>query len=88
VMGAEDAGESAMSAALQRFCSVYELTEGEVRLLECAMAGMGRPQIAKALGISLHTYQKHATSIKKKTGTSVAQAAVRVLRWCVAGPEV
>ena len=87
VLGAENVGEEKVRQALRRFQQSHKLTAGELRVVQSALEAFSRPEIAQDLDISLHTYQKYATAIKKKTGSSVSQAAIRVLRWAIMGPE-
>lgn len=87
VVGADDHDDDRMEKALDAFVARHNLSRGERRVVAQAMRARNREAIAMALGVSVHTYQKHAASVRRKTGSSVHQAAVRVLRWAVIGPE-
>lgn len=87
VAGSEEQDDDQMEAALDAFVVRHNLSSGERRVLAQAMRGRSREGIALALDVSIHTYQKRAAAIRRKTGSSVQQAAVRILRWAVIGPE-
>ena len=57
-----------------------DLTPREREVLMLTMEGLSCPQIAKRLGISLKTVERHRLHISIKTGT---HKAVTLARWAI-----
>jgi len=77
---------SPVEQALETAAERYTLSPAECRVLGEAVRGFSRPEICDELSISLSTYDTHASRIHRKTGGSVHQTAIRILRWAVHGP--
>ncbi|HJL00579.1 MAG TPA: response regulator [Polyangiaceae bacterium LLY-WYZ-15_(1-7)] len=78
-IGAEEVA-TARARALVRFAEERGLTTTQRDVLRLAIEGHTRTQIAKALGVTLSTYQKHVRAIRDRTGMRLMQCALKVLR--------
>lgn len=87
VWGADDAGAPAVRQALERFAETHGLTRAEANLVALHIEGLDGPSVTKRLAIAATTYHTHSSRIRKKCGSAPAQAAVRILRAAVFGPE-
>lgn len=87
VLGAEDAGGPAVRQALEVFAETHGLTQAEANLVALHVEGLDGPGVAKRLAIAPTTYHTHSSRIRKKCGSAPSQAAVRILRAAVFGPE-
>ena len=64
----------------------YILTDRQIIVLQCCADGMKETEIARAIGITLHTVKEHKQEIRRALGTrNVTQAVYVAVRMRLIG---